>query len=248
MIALAYCGRTVNAVGQEKRTHVQSFEQDRPGLCLFAAQPRYPRPHRRPHRPPSRAARDILSAGVSPSPAVPLESIEIRDGPRAPREWRSEECATATQWSDPTGGVRLRPGDASGTRSSRRGVLCSRDLSTVRLLHGCWGVIFVMERGSEVVAQLVDQNLAEQSRGPGEQQGRAFTPWTEGGRSSGFGRHSRTPRGCGAGWRAVVRGEDAWDQAMVSGPSARYAASGPVIRCRAGGCTPSAPMQAGRWA
>lgn len=146
---------------------------------------------------------------------------------------------------------RIRPVGCVYARVTRLGrvrhaeVSCSRDLSTVRLLHDCWGVTFVMERGSAAAAQLVDQDLAEQSRGPGEQQGRAFTPWTEGGRSSGFGRHSRTPRGCGAGWRAVVRGEDAWDQAMVSGPSARYAASGPVLRCRAGGCTPSAPMQAG---
>ncbi len=143
-----------------------------------------------------------------------------------------------------------RPG-----RVRHAGVLCSRDWSTVRLLHDCWGVIFVMrkedpnrcaERGAEVVAQLVDQGLAEHSRGPGEQQVRAFTPWTEGGRGSGFGWHSRTPRGCGAGWRVVVRGEDTWDQAMVSGPSARYAASGPVIRCRAGGCRSSPLAQVAR--
>lgn len=86
-------------------------------------------------------------------------------------------------------------------RARHTGVLRSRELSTVRLLHDWRGVTFVRESGSEAVAQLVDQGLAEQSQGPGEKQGRAFTRWTEGGRSSEIRRHSRTPRGCGAGLR-----------------------------------------------
>jgi hypothetical protein len=45
--------------------------------------------------------------------------------------------------------------------------------------------------------------------------------------------HADDPQSVGGRLKALL---DAWDQAMVSGPSTRYAASGPVIRVRADDC------------